>query len=241
MPKRKPKFSPVNDSFAWTITGVEYDTGDALLARSVSLLDDPKPLLRWYVPTDATIVLGRGQKAAEPVEGFNQVVRPSGGGAVRLDPGLLSLDVVIPAGHPWTQGRHLADVFIPVGKAWMAALETLGVPDLSIWEGAATATRLGTPEQAALAEVCYASMGRGEIATGTKKLVGLSQRQRRGGALVQCGIAHRWDPDPLITAMNVAHAREAIWEASIGIDEVLGRPVDDQSIIEAVNQAFQTI
>lgn len=101
------------DSFAWTITGVEYDTGDQLLARSATLLDDPRPLLRWYVPTDHTIVLGRGQQSVHEVPGYNQVVRPSGGGAVRLDPGLLSLDVVIPAGHPWTQGRHLADVFIP--------------------------------------------------------------------------------------------------------------------------------
>lgn len=229
------------DSFAWTITGVEYDTGDQLLARSATLLDDPRPLLRWYVPTDHTIVLGRGQQSVHEVPGYNQVVRPSGGGAVRLDPGLLSLDVVIPAGHPWTQGRHLADVFIPVGRAWLEALTQLGVPDLSIWEGAATATRLGTPEQAALAEVCYASMGRGEIASGTKKLVGLSQRQRRGGALVQCGIAHRWDPDPLIRAMDVHPYREAIWAASIGIDDALGQPVDDQNIIDAVNQAFHTI
>ncbi|WP_336249715.1 lipoate--protein ligase family protein [Stomatohabitans albus] len=230
----------MNEPFAWTITGVERDTGVNLLARSATLLDDPKPLLRWYVPTDATIVLGRGQRAAHEVPGFNQVVRPSGGGAVRLDPGLLSLDVVIPAGHPWTQGRHLADVFIPVGQAWLRALAMLGVPELSLWEGAATATRLGTPEQAALAEVCYASMGRGEIATGNQKLVGLSQRQRRGGALVQCGIAHHWDPSPLIDAMGVHEAQSAIWAAATGIDDVLGRSVDDQSIIDAVNQAFTT-
>lgn len=231
----------MNEHVEWTITGVESGTGVHLLERSATLLDDPHPLLRWYVPSDSTIVLGRGQQAKYAVPGFHQVVRPSGGGAVRLDPGLLSLDVVIPAGHPWTQGKHLADVFIPVGQAWLAALQSLGVPDLSIWEGAATATRLGTPEQAALAEVCYASMGRGEIATGGKKLVGLSQRQRRGGALVQCGIAHHWDPDPLIEAMDVHGARDAIWAAAIGIDDALGRPVDDQSIIEAVNQAFLTI
>lgn len=231
----------MNDSFTWTITGVEYDTGESLLARSATLLDDPKPLLRWYVPTDSTIVLGRGQQAIHAVAGFNQVTRPSGGGAVRLDPGLLSLDVVIPAGHPWTQGRHLADVFIPVGQAWMRALNALGVPDLSIWEGAATATRLGTPEQAALAAVCYASMGRGEIATGEKKLVGLSQRQRRGGALVQCGIAHHWDPAPLIEAMDVTIAQDAIWNAAIGIDDVLGHSVDDHTIIAAVNHAFLSI
>lgn len=229
----------MTQGLTWTITGVEYDTGASLLARSATLLDDPIPLLRWYIPTDSTIVLGRGQQAKAEVPGFNQVVRPSGGGAVRLDPGLLSVDVVIPKDHPWAQGKHLADVFIPVGQAWLRALDALGVPDLSFWEGPATATRLGSPQEAALAEVCYASMGRGEIATCGKKLVGLSQRQRRGGALVQCGIAHHWDPSPLITAMGVEDHAGTIWAASIGIDDALGHSVDDQTIIEAVNHAFQ--
>jgi lipoate---protein ligase len=151
-----------------------------------------------------------------------------------MDEDLLSLDVVLPTGHPWLADPDLGAVFDPIGEAWMAALDDLGVPDLSIHRGPATASRLGPEDRRPLAEVCYASLGRGELTSGGRKLVGLSQRRRRHGALIQCGVLRRWKPDPLIAALDVEVARDAITSAAVGLDDVLDRPASDASIMRAV-------
>lgn len=228
---------------AWLDLGLEQDTSAALLERSVDLLAqtgaDGQARLRWYLPTDRAIVLGRGQRHATPVEGYDLIGRPSGGGAVLMDADLLSLDVTLPTGHPWLAEADLGQVFDPVGRAWADALTDLGVPDVAIHTGPATATRLGPPEQRPLAEVCYASLGRGEVTSAGRKLVGLSQRRRRHGALIQCGVLRRWRPEPLITALDVAWATHAIQDAAIGLDDVLDPRVDDDAVIRAVTSQFE--
>lgn len=233
-----PAVDPHAAAADWLELGLEHDTAEALLARSVDLLDqagqDGLPRLRWYVPTDAAVVLGRGQREANDVPGHEQLQRPSGGGAVLMNDDLLSLDVVLPTGHPWLADADLGAVFDPVGKAWAAALTDLGVPDIALHTGPATATRLGPPEQRPLAEVCYASLGRSEVTAGGRKIVGLSQRRRPQGALIQCGIMRRWNPSPLIEALTVDVARAAIERAAIGLDDVLPSPVSTFSVMRAV-------
>ncbi|WP_370325160.1 hypothetical protein [Euzebya sp.] len=222
----------------WVDLGLERGPAEDLLDRCVELLDatgrDGRPRLRWYVSTDSAIVLGRGQRHAEPVPGHVQLQRPSGGGAVLMDGDLLSLDVVLPADHPWLADDDLGAVFYPIGRAWAAALEHLGVADVALHDGPATATRLGPPEQRPLAEVCYASLGRSEVVVAGRKLVGLSQRRRRQGALVQCGVMRRWNPSPLVEALAVDPARAAIERAAVGLDDVLVPPVSDFALMRAV-------
>jgi lipoate---protein ligase len=180
------------------------------------------------------VVLGRGQREARPVEGHGQLQRPSGGGAVLMDGDLLSLDVVLPADHPWLEDPDLGAVFDPIGRAWAAALADLGVEGATVHTGPATASRLGPEDRRPLAEVCYASLGRGEVSVGGRKLVGLSQRRRRQGALVQCGILRRWAPEPLVQALGVEVAREAIRAAAIGLDDLLDPAPSDYSVARAV-------
>ena len=233
---------PASAPAPWLTLGTDRGAAADLLARSVELLDevtDGRPRLRWYVPVDAAIVLGRGQRDAKPVDGHEILQRPSGGGAVLMDDNLLSLDVVVPAGHPWLDGDDLGAVFDPIGQAWADALSDLGVPDVAIHRGAPTATRLGPAEQRPLAEVCYASLGRGEVTAGGRKLVGLSQRRRKQGALVQCGIHHEWAPDPLIEALDVGAARQAILDAATGLEDLIG-PISDTVLIRAVQQRLTT-
>lgn len=223
----------------WLDLGLERDSSAYLLERSVDLLtatgEDGRPRLRWYASTDRAIVLGRGQRDAIAVEGHDQLQRPSGGGAVLMDHDLLSLDVVVPHGHPWLEGSDLGTIFDPVGQAWADALRDLGVPDVGMHRGAATATRLGPPEQRPLAEVCYASLGRGEVTSGGRKVVGLSQRRRRHGALIQCGVLRRWRPEPLIQALDVAQAGDAIKAAAVGIDDLMDPIVSDFWLMRAVS------
>lgn len=227
----------------WFLTRLERGPAADLLARSTEALDaageDGRPRIRWYVPTDAAVVLGRGQRDAKAVDGHGQLQRPSGGGSVLMDDDLLSADVVLPAGHPWLEDPDLGAVFDPIGRAWAAALEEIGVTDVAIHTGPATATRLGPEHLRPLAEVCYASLGRGEVTVGGKKLVGLSQRRRRAGALIQCGVHRAWKPDALIEALDVGEAREAITDAAVGLDDVVDPPISDAALI-AIVQAHLT-
>lgn len=224
----------------WRRLGLEHAPGQTLLRRGLALLDDlaadPVPTLRWYVPDDATVVLGRGQRpdrvAGSPLP---LLARGSGGGAVLLGPDLLSLDVLLPAGHPWLAG-DVAAAFDPIGEAWRLALADLGVPDPRRWTAAGTARRRGTPAERALAEVCYATLGRGEVTVAGRKLVGLAQRRRRPGALVQCGLLLAWRPDPLIRALGVTAHHAAITRAAVGLDELLPAPPPPSAVIDAVER-----
>ena len=236
----------------WRVLGPERDTAAPLLAAGLELLesmvDDPQPTLRWYRSTRTAIVLGRGQGALEPrpTPGVEVHRRHSGGGAVLLDPSLLNLDVVLPADHPWIAGDDLSAVFLRVGEAWAAALARLGVSGLCVHRGAGTAKRRGTPRERLLAAVCYATAGRGEVlvtdpadpTSAGRKLVGLSQRRRRPGALVQCGLLERWCPGPLLAALGANPEDAEISAAAVGLHDLLVDPPSDAAVRSAVEEAF---
>jgi lipoate---protein ligase len=209
---------------------------DAGLALLEALGDDPTPVLRWYRATSTAIVLGRGQQVPVGTD-VEVLTRFSGGGAVLMDPDLLSCDVALPAGHPLLEG-DLTAVFGRVGEAWAEALVGLGVTDVEVYDGPATASRRGTPRQQLLAAVCYATLGRGEVLAGGRKLVGLAQRRRRQGALVQCGLLRRWRPGPLLAALGADPTDTEIATAAVGLEELGRGSLDDRSIIDAVSRAL---
>lgn len=218
------------------------DDADTLLADGVALLDrlaeDPTPTLRWYRSATPALVLGRGQADLATGEdaALTIVTRHSGGGAVLMDDDLLSLDVLLPEGHPWLAGTP-ADVFTRVGHAWARALRGLGVADVAVHKGPGTATRRGDDRQRLLAAVCYATLGRGEVTAGGRKLVGLAQRRRRAGALVQCGLLRRWRPAALLAVLGADPRDVDIAGRAIGLDEVLDPPPSDEAVMGAVEQS----
>ena len=226
----------------WRRLPFELDDAGALLARGVALLeglaDDPVPTLRWYRASEPALVLGRGQAPLIRAGTLPVVTRYSGGGAVLLDEGLLSLDVLLPASHPWLTG-DLSAVFDHVGRAWGDALRSLGIDDVTVHEGAATARRRGAPREQLLAAICYATLGRGEVTVGGRKVVGLSQRRRRPGALVQCGLLRHWQPQALLQAFGGNADDEEILSAAVGLDELMDDPPDDETLMAAVNQELE--
>lgn len=235
----------------WRVLGPEVGEPGQLLERGVRLLDgmgdDPTPTLRWYRSDRTAIVLGRGQAAelaAASTAEVTVLARYSGGGAVLLEPTLLSLDVALPAASALLDGE-LGAVFLRCGRAWAAALEDLGVPDVGMYEGAGTARRRGDARQRLLAAVCYATVGRGEVLTGGRKIVGLAQRRRRAGGLVQCGLLRRWRPGPLLAALGADADDPEIEQAAVGLDDVFGQaakraPTDDD-VRAAVQARFQEL
>ena len=206
------------------------DQGAALLD---GLADDPTPVLRWYQASTPALVLGRGQP-----ETPGAVTRFSGGGAVLLDDDILSLDVLLPAGHPMLDGE-VGAVFDRVGRAWARALCEVEVPAITVWDRPSTARRRGTPREQLLAAVCYATLGRGEVLSGGRKLVGLAQRRRRAGALVQCGLLRRWRPARLLEALGFDPEDAQVAGHAVGLHDLLADPPPDDRIMRAVQGELQ--
>jgi lipoate---protein ligase len=227
---------------SWEVLPLRVAPPQALLDEGLALLDGlpngPRAVLRWYRATSTAIVLGRGQRLGPPAGDVAVVTRHSGGGAVLLDPSLLSLDVVLPPEHPWLAG-DLARVFDDVGAAWRRGLEALGVAGLVVHPGPGTARRRGSAREQLLAAICYATLGRGEVLAGGRKLVGLAQRRRRHGALVQCGLLRRWRPAPLLAALGADPDDPEITTAAVGLDDLGFAHLTDRAIISAVSAAFR--
>lgn len=253
--------STAPDEQTWRVIGPELADAQTLLAGGLRLLeglaDHPVPTLRWYRATRPALVLGRGQGdldldvAALNGGGANHesdggiadaipvVTRYSGGGAVMLDPSVLNLDVLVPAGHPWLDDADLGAVFSRAGAAWAEALRHLGLSDIEVYDGPATARRRGSPRQRLLAAVCYATLGRGEVLAGGRKIVGFSQRRRRQGALVQCGLLQRWSPAPLLRALGADPTDPEVANAAVGLEDLLTQAPDELAIRSTVEQAFR--
>lgn len=226
----------------WRAPPLQIDTPAALLddgiVRFDHMADDPVPTLRWYRSTTPALVLGRGQGALQVRDtGVEVLSRYTGGGAVWLSPDVLSLDVLLPAGHPWVSDQ-LTAVFDHIGALWHDGLRTLGITGLAVHSGAATARRRGSARERLLAAVCYATRGRGEVFWRDRKLVGLAQRRRRHATMVQCGLLRRWRPQQLLAALGADPQDPEIQAAAVGLDEVCAHPPDDAAIMAAVTAAY---
>ena len=133
--------------------------------------------------------------------GVAVVRRRSGGGAVLVRPGeLVWIDVFVPAGDRlWLADVGRATHWL--GRAWADALGALGVA--GEWHDG----QLVTSSWSAL--VCFAGLGPGEVRAGGAKVVGVSQRRTRAGALFQCAALLRWNAGDLLDLLALDDERRA--------------------------------
>ena len=141
------------------------------------------------------LVLGSTQPPPV-VEGIEVVRRHSGGGAVLMRPGeVVWVDVLVPAGDRlWDPDVNRAPLWL--GRAWAGALEALGVGRVAVHEGGLVRTPWS-------GKVCFAGLGPGEVTVGGRKVVGISSRRRREGALFQCAALLEWDPTEIAALLSV--------------------------------------
>jgi len=179
---------------AWSVERVTGAAGDLFAA---SPPDPPARVVRLLSVDARAVVLGSTQRApAERPEGMVVVRRQSGGGAVLLEPGAqVWADVFIPRHDPhWDD--DVARAFLWLGQAWVDALSSVGVDGAVVHHGG-----LCTTQWSRL--VCFAGLGTGEVTIGERKVVGLSQRRTRAGALFQCAVPLVWHPAPLVAALGL--------------------------------------
>ena len=123
------------------------------------------------------------------------VRRRSGGGAVYVRPdAVLWVEVFVGADDP----RWEADVgraFWWLGEAWARAIGGEAV----VHRGALVRTQWSD-------RVCFAGLGPGEVTVGGRKVVGMSQRRTREGALFQCAALLEWDYEETARLLDVPAA-----------------------------------
>jgi len=225
--------------------GRQLALGEALLEECAA---SGAPALRWYVPTEPALVLGNGQKprivdvAACHAAGARIYRRTSGGTAVLVNAELLSLDVILPAGHAlWTS--DIVTAYHWVGAWWQDALHALGAE--KAWAISTEEVRAIPPlaPDDPLRLACYGTLSPWEVVVGRRKLVGLCQVRRRPGALYQIGVYRRFDPRALGQLLDLNNSNRKtlatrLHNATLGLDQATGREVTHVEVMRAVEEAL---
>jgi lipoate-protein ligase A len=219
---------------AWA---VEHLSGTVreLHERSAALLAGTSEMgrvARVLQPVDQAVVLGSTQALTSVDQdacasaGVDIVRRRSGGGAVLVDaPTLLWVDLVVPAGDPlWSPDVGRAAWW--VGEAWSEALFRSGIAGTEVWKGPLVRNRWSSL-------VCFGGLGAGEVVSAAgQKVVGISQRRTRNGALFQCGCLLEWAPQPLLGLLALTPDERSAGLATLG-EAALGAGVERAEALEA--------
>jgi lipoate---protein ligase len=244
----------------WCIYPLTIADQQQHIAKSEELLStvqpgDP-PTLYWSLAEPAGLVLGFSQKhsvlnpRALAELSIPIYHRRAGGTAVLVGPSLLSLDVVLPAGHPLI----LADIvesYRWFGEAWVAALLQLGVE-----------TRIVPPEEAhgqqalrkqpetrdyelLMNRACYGSLSPYEVVVGQRKVVGFDMIRRRAGSLLQAGVLLHWETTTLSYLLGHTEEeqellQEGLFERAVGLDTLAGGVVTSNEVIAAFERVVVT-
>jgi lipoate-protein ligase A len=210
------------------------------------------PLLSWQIAEPAALVLGIGEKlsdldlAACQQAGLPIYRRAAGGTAVLAGPDMLSLDAILPPGHPLA-GRDIVEAYRWFGELWAETLQGLGLSARTVPPAEAHAPRTpgflaqaGRLEQL-LRQSCYGAVSSYEVIGNGRKLVGLDQVRRKVGFLFQGGLLLRWEAERLASLLAaLPEERQMLADGlrarAAGLEELLGRTVAPDEIIKRFEQ-----
>ncbi|GIV96730.1 MAG: ligase [Herpetosiphonaceae bacterium] len=225
----------------------------AQLAASAALLKGieelGRPAMRWYSISPTTVLLGSSQRPHEldltacSLANIAIHRRGSGGGVVLAGEDLLLLDLAIPREHR----LYIADVtrsYSWLGDIWAATLRRLGLDSRVIpVEEARADVRALDP---LLKRVCFGGLSPYEIVVAGRKVVGLAQIRRRGGALLQAGVYRHWRPQQ--TAAVIAaeeHERDVLAERLAarvaGLDDLLDYAPSATIVMKTFESALEEL
>jgi lipoate-protein ligase A len=196
-------------------------------------------LVRIHHPVSPAVVLGSAQPASHvnafraKAAGLDVVRRRSGGGAVLVRPDdVVWVDLFIPVGDPlWEVDVGRAMWW--VGAAWAGALAALTTAPPRVWQGPLCRNEWSD-------RVCFAGLGPGEVTVDGRKVVGISQRRTRAGALFQTALLRRWDPEALLSVLELDPSQQE--RAGTALSAVaIGVPgLEEEEIISRLVAALST-
>jgi len=243
--------SPHSLSSKWLIYPLTIADQQQHIEQSERLLGTiqpgDQPVLYWSQARPCGLVLGFSQKPETLNPGSPLLVpiyhRRAGGTAVLVGPSLLSLDVILPAGHPLI----LADIvesYRWFGEAWVAALGLLDIRARVVppKEAHAQRTLRKQPEtrtyELLMNRACYGTLSPYEVVAGKRKVVGLDMIRRRVGSLLQAGVLLSWETTLLAQLLGQTEEeqqllRTGLQERAIGLAELSGRMIEAEEVIAA--------
>jgi lipoate---protein ligase len=230
------------------------DLSERLLKEALS--NEPATLY-WSQAESRGLVLGLSQKesvlnqAALSTQPIPLYHRRAGGTAVLVGPELLSLDVLLPAGHPLIL-PDIVESYRWFGMAWVKTLKSLGVESRVVLPEEAQAQRTFLKQEetrfreAILRRACFGSQSSYEVIAKERKVVGFDMIRRRTGSLLQAGVLLTWDIEPMVellghTPEERTILREELPERAIGLDTLTGRTISAIEVISAFEEALKTM
>jgi lipoate---protein ligase len=213
--------------------------------------------LYWSQAESRGLVLGFSQKQSvlnqaaldsQPIPVYH---RRAGGTAVLVGPELLSLDVILPAGHPLLL-PDIVESYRWLGTLWAKTLGSLGVEARLVSPEEAHSQRAllkqeGTRErEAILNRACFGSLSAYEVTAEKRKVVGLDMIRRRAGSMLQAGLLLKWDLEPLVellghTPKEQTILREGLPERAVGLDTLTDRTISATEVISSFEEALSTM
>ncbi|HZU12759.1 MAG TPA: hypothetical protein VFB58_07970 [Chloroflexota bacterium] len=192
------------------------------------------PTIWWHSTDSPTLLLGAGQTLNGAARRDETVRRHAGGTAVLAGPGVLGLDVMLPAGHPLAP-PDIVEAYRWLGETWVGALSNLSIDAHLVTIAEARAA----PRDPALAAACFGSLSPYEVTVAGRKVVGLAQVRRTNGTLLQAGVHLRFDADALASALypgNPGPFAERLRLFAMGLHEVTDAGAD--TIMDAFHRAL---
>ncbi|HZW83257.1 MAG TPA: lipoate--protein ligase family protein [Candidatus Deferrimicrobium sp.] len=197
------------------------------------------PTIRFYGWNPPCLSLGYAQKAGE-VEwevcrqyGVDVVRRPTGGRAILHDQEV-TYSLTAPEEDPLVSGSIL-ESYLKISRGLLAGMEKIGIKaeivshkDLS---------GLGTG-------ACFDSPSFYELVVQGRKAVGSAQTRKNGTVLQHGSIIRELDVEQLFAVLHFpkseirARMKEAFKNKACSLQEVAGRSLTDQEIIQAMGQGF---
>ena len=230
------------------------DLSERLLKEALS--NEPATLY-WSQAESRGLVLGLSQKesvlnqAALSTQPIPLYHRRAGGTAVLVGPELLSLDVLLPAGHPLIL-PDIVESYGWFGMVWVKTLKSLGVESRVVLPEEAQAQRAFLKQEetrfreAILRRACFGSQSSYEVIAKERKVVGFDMIRRRTGSLLQAGVLLTWDIEPLVELLGHTPEERTILrgglpERAIGLDTLTGRTISALEVISAFEEALKTM
>lgn len=228
----------------WRLITTGYKSGALNMAMDEAILTisaegDTPPTLRFYGWTPACLSLGYAQKAADVDWGRCRtaqvdVVRRQTGGRAILHDQEVTYSIVAPDNNPCVSGTIL-ESYLKISQGLRIGFHRLGI-DAEIVSHK-DLDRLGTA-------ACFDSPSFYELTVGGRKVVGSAQTRKNGFLLQHGSIIRALDEDLLFDVLAFPNeevkrrVKQAFKRKACSLQEVLGRAMSDEEIIEAMVKGF---
>ncbi len=230
---------------SWRLLPYHRGPADLHVALSDALVrHGTVPSVWWHATSVPALVLGPSQRQLQcGLTDPTVTRRTSGGTAVYASTDFLGLDVFLPSDHRLVTS-DVVENYHWVGTVWLAALRSLGIDARLVSIREARDDRRSSHAAQGLESACFGSLSPYEVASGTRKLVGLAQVLRRNGTLLQAGVHRRFDAASLaklLTSDDWMGVAQRLEERAAGLDDVSPRQLADSEIFGAFADALNRL